>query len=163
MNHRVSAEIEGDFVVFVLGMHINRPWRVREWLPVATAMRPMIVELQRRPELGMLRAELGWMFGGPAVLQYWRSYDQLIAYARSADERHVPAWRAFNRAARHTDAVGVFHETYRVTEGTWETVYSHMPEVGLRAATGGRTLDASSTSASRIGDRAHDSAPVPAG
>ncbi|GLZ44872.1 hypothetical protein Acsp06_10570 [Actinomycetospora sp. NBRC 106375] len=163
MNHRVSAEIEGEFVVFVLGMHINRPTRVRDWLPVVGAMRPMIKELQRQPELGLLRAEMGWMFGGPAVVQYWRSYDQLVAYARSAEALHVPAWRAFNRAARRTDAVGVFHETYRVADGTWETVYSHMPAIGLRAATAGRTLDATSTSASRIGDREHDTAPVPAG
>jgi hypothetical protein len=161
VNHRVSAEVEGDFVVFLLGMHINRPARVREWLPVVGAMRPMIKELLRQPELGLLRAEMGWMFGGPAVVQYWRSYDQLIAYARSSEALHVPAWRAFNRAARSTDAVGVFHETYRVAEGTWETVYSHMPEIGLRAATRGQVLDASSTSARRIGDRTDDTPPVP--
>ena len=33
------------------------------------------------------------------------------------------AWRAFNRAARNTDAVGIWHETYRATAGQWETIY----------------------------------------
>ncbi|MEJ2888512.1 DUF4188 domain-containing protein [Actinomycetospora aeridis] len=161
MNHRVTAEIDGEFVVFVLGMHINRPARIHEWLPVVGAMRPMVKELLRHPELGLLHAEQGWMFGGPALVQYWRSYDQLIAYARNTDAAHVPAWRAFNKAARRTDAVGVFHETYRVAEGTWETIYSHMPVIGLQKASRGQAVGASSTSATRLGDRHEDTAPVP--
>ncbi|MGO0577562.1 monooxygenase family protein [Ornithinimicrobium panacihumi] len=32
-------------------------------------------------------------------MQYWRSVDHLYAYARQPDARHLPAWRAFNRAA----------------------------------------------------------------
>ena len=32
---RVTAEIEGDFVVFLIGMRINKPWKVHKWLPVS--------------------------------------------------------------------------------------------------------------------------------
>lgn len=158
---RVSAEIEGDFVVFVLGMHVNR-WRdVRAWLPVARAMPRMLSELARHPEMGMLKAHSGVMFGGPCVVQYWRSYEQLEAYARNAQAEHLPAWRAFNRAARSSpDSVGIFHETYRVSAGQWETIYGAMPEVGLLAAGRAVTLDDASTSAVRIGARASDTAPV---
>ncbi|MCD2192750.1 DUF4188 domain-containing protein [Actinomycetospora endophytica] len=165
---RRSAEIEGDFVVFVIGTHINR-WRdVRAWLPVARAMPRMIRELEADPSLGLLKAYGGWLFGGPAYIQYWRSYEQLTAYARSGDAEHLPAWRAFNRAARrYPDSVGIFHETYRVSAGQWETIYGAMPEIGLLGASRGADLRRGSTSASRMGtlsesaDIAPVAAPVP--
>ena len=49
---RVTADIEGDFVVFLIGMRINKPWKIHKWLPVVMAMPRMIQELQRRPESG---------------------------------------------------------------------------------------------------------------
>jgi hypothetical protein len=162
---RRSAEIDGDFVVLVIGTHINR-WRdVRAWLPVLRAMPRMVRELEQHPELGLLKAYGGWMFGGPTYIQYWRSYDHLVAYARSAGNEHLPAWRAFNRATRaHGDAVGVFHETYRVSAGQWETIYGAMPDVGLLGAAGAQELRRRSTSASRMGVRTEeaDTAPVEA-
>ena len=158
---RRSADIEGDFVVFLIGTHVNR-WRdVRAWLPVFRAMPAMLRELDQHPELGLLQAHAGWMFGGPAVVQYWRSYEHLEAYARSAQAQHLPAWRAFNRAARTSpDSVGIFHETYRVQAGQWETIYGAMPEIGLLAAGRAVDLTSRSTSATRIGARTQDEAPV---
>jgi hypothetical protein len=35
---RHTAQIEGPFVVFIIGMRINRLWAVHQWLPVARAM-----------------------------------------------------------------------------------------------------------------------------
>ena len=71
--------------------------------------------------------------------------------------------RAFNRAARtHQDSVGIFHETYRVEAGRWETIYGGMPEIGLLAAGRATDLSAGSTSATRIGARTEDAAPVEA-
>ena len=55
---RLTANLEGDFVVFLIGMRINNPWKVHKWLPVATAMPRMIKELYRQPELGFLHAEM---------------------------------------------------------------------------------------------------------
>jgi hypothetical protein len=160
MYDRRTAHIDGDFVVFLIGMNVNR-WRaVRAWSPVVQAMPRMLAELRRRPDLGLIKAYSGWMFGGPASIQYWRSYDQLLAYSRNSDSEHLPAWRAFNRAARDTDAVGVWHETYRVSGGHWETIYGGTKDIGLLGAVGGRTLVRGSTSATRIGDRADDHAPV---
>ena len=162
---RRSAHIEGDFVVLVIGTHVNR-WRdVRAWLPVFRAMPRMVRELEAKPELGLLKAYGGWMFGGPTYIQYWRSYEALTAYARSGDAEHLPAWRAFNRATRrYPDSVGIFHETYRVSAGQWETIYGAMPEIGLLGASRGAELRRGSTSASRMGTRteAADTAPVAA-
>ncbi|HEY2224848.1 DUF4188 domain-containing protein [Actinomycetospora sp.] len=162
---RRSAEIEGDFVVLLIGTRVNR-WRdVRAWLPVFRAMPRMVRELEAHPELGLLKAYGGWMFGGPTYIQYWRSYEALIAYSRSAEAEHLPAWRAFNRATRrYPDSVGIYHEAYRVSEGQWETIYGAMPEIGLLGASSGRDLRRRSTSASRMGTRTEesDTAPVAA-
>jgi Domain of unknown function (DUF4188) len=46
---RHTAEIEGDFVVFLIGMRLNRPWKVHQWLPVFTGMQRMPRELARHP------------------------------------------------------------------------------------------------------------------
>jgi hypothetical protein len=46
---RVCAELDGEFVVFLIGMRINRPLRVWRWLPVAAAMPRMLIELGRHP------------------------------------------------------------------------------------------------------------------
>jgi hypothetical protein len=39
---RMTARIDGDFVVFLIGMRINKPWRPGRWLPVASAMPRML-------------------------------------------------------------------------------------------------------------------------
>ncbi len=47
---RQAGEIEGDFVVFMIGMRINILWKVGTWLPVVRAMPRMLRELARHPE-----------------------------------------------------------------------------------------------------------------
>ena len=46
----MTAEVEGDFVVFLIGMRVNKPWKIHKWLPVFLAMPRMIKELKRTPE-----------------------------------------------------------------------------------------------------------------
>lgn len=161
LNTRATSDIDGEFVVFVIGMQVNDWYRVRQWWSAAVAMKRMLQELGSHPELGLLRAEAGLFSGGIRVIQYWRSYEALEAYARASDRMHLPAWRAYHRIARSSTAVGVYHETYRVAPGTYETVYDQMPPVGLLAAGAGpRALHAQSTSAQRMGVRTPDAPPV---
>lgn len=128
---RMTACIEGDFVVFLIGMRINRPWKVHKWLPVFLAMPRMIRELENDPDSGFLGCMTGWR----VIVQYWRSFDHLEAWARSRDHAHWPAWVDFNRrVGRSRGDVGVWHETYLVRAGAYETLYSGMPPVGLGAA-----------------------------
>jgi hypothetical protein len=54
MASKMSAEIEGDFVVFVIGMRINKLWKLHKWLPVFSAMPRMLKELEKQPESGFL-------------------------------------------------------------------------------------------------------------
>ena len=127
---RMTAEIDGDFVVFLIGMRINKPWKVGKWWPVLSAMRPMLLELERAgPEVGFLGHN---GLGLSSITQYWRSFNHLEAYARAHDRRHWPAWVGFNRAMKAARGdVGIWHETYLVRAGEYETVYSGMPPFGL--------------------------------
>ena len=140
---RVSAELQGEFVVFLIGMRINQLWKIHKWLPVARSITRMLSELYRHPELGFLHAE-SWFARTILVVQYWRSVEQLIHYATDRNAKHLPAWRAFNRAVGVNGSVGIWHETYIVAPGAYENIYVNMPAFGLgrvgelSAATGAR-------------------------
>jgi len=158
---RYGGHIEGDFVVFVIGMRINRPLKVHRWLPVFVAMPKMIRELEQDPESGFLGATQGLMTIGPTLVQYWRSFEHLERYAREPAASHLPAWRAFNRRVRGSGDVGIWHETYRVRDGEYESIYGNMPRVGLAKAADHVALGSTSTAARRLGTRPDDDAPVP--
>src|SRR5258708_4668373 len=94
---RFAAQIEGDFVVFLIGMRVNKWLLVHKWWPVAMAMPPMLKELMQHKELGLLQVQTcisGRVLMG---LQYWRSFEQLHAYAHMREKLHLPAWAEFNR------------------------------------------------------------------
>ena len=130
-NQKMMAEIDGDFVVFLIGMRVNKPWKIHKWFPVFVAMPRMLKELEGKPEAGLLAVEqyLG------VIVQYWRSFDHLERYARSHDAQHWPAWVAFNKKVGYaTGDVGIWHETYKVSAGQYECVYGGMPRKGLARA-----------------------------
>ena len=99
IKQRMTARLDGEFVLFLIGMRINRFWKVHKWLPVAMAMPRMLAELARKPESGFLGAQ---SYGGipPVMAQYWRSFAHLEAYAKDPAAEHFPAWKAFNRRVR---------------------------------------------------------------
>ena len=131
---RYAAQIEGDFVVFMIGMRFNRIFLIHKWLPVVLAMPRMLKELFQHPELGMLDARTFVSGRTLMVVQYWRSFEQLHAYAHARDKEHLPAWAEFNRRIGGNGAVGIFHESYLVKAGGYECVYANMPRFGLAKA-----------------------------
>lgn len=56
---RYSAQMEDSFVVFVIGMRINRWFALHKWIPVVKAMGPMIKELYQNPEHGFISTNIG--------------------------------------------------------------------------------------------------------
>ena len=130
---RMTARMEGEFVVFLIGMRINNPLRVQDWVPVTRAMPKMLQELYAHPELGFLSHEM-WFSRTIILVQYWRSLDALLAYAKDRSGQHLPAWQAFNKAAAATGSVGIWHETYAARPGAYENVYVNMPPFGLGKA-----------------------------
>src|SRR3954469_21864429 len=150
---RHVGRIEGHFVVFLIGMRINKPLKVRDWLFVFRAMPRMIKELEAHPDSGFLGATQGLWTTGPTLIQYWRSFEHLERYARDADAEHLPAWRRFNQLIRESGDVGIWHETYRVRAGEYESIFGNMPRVGLAAAGEHVPLGSTSTAARRLGVR----------
>ena len=134
IDKRVCAEIEGPFVLFLIGIRLNRWWKFWQWLPVFRAMPRMLIELGRNPDLGLLHARSHFGFPGTMVVQYWRSYEALEAYASARDKAHLPAWAAFNTAIGTNGDVGIWHETYLIDPGKYENVYGNMPPWGMGVA-----------------------------
>lgn len=131
---RYSAQIDGSFVVFLIGMRINRLLAVHKWLPVARAMGPMVEHLLAHKELGLLHAQPFLYWRGAALVQYWRSFEQLEHFARDPALNHLEPWKRFNRAVGADGSVGIWHETYQVQAGQYECVYGNMPPFGLAVA-----------------------------
>lgn len=132
---RFTAQADEPFVVFLIGMRVNRLFDLR-WLRVVRAMGPMLAELKRNPSLGLLHAEPFLYWRGVALVQYWRSFEHLHAYAHARDAKHLPAWAEFNRRVGAGGSVGIWHETYAVARGQCETIYANMPRFGLAKAAG---------------------------
>ena len=135
---RFSADQGADGkVLFLIGMRINRVWQFWKWLPVFTAMPRMIAELMKNRDLGLVGRPRTFVSGRVVLVwQYWSSFEQLEAYARDNTRAHLPAWRAFNRSIRDNGSVGIFHETYAVSAGAYETIYGNMPPFGLGKVAG---------------------------
>ena len=127
---RLAARMEGEFVVFLIGMRVNRWWKILKWFRTALAMPRMVKELEANPELGYLGSE-SWFGRTTIMVQYWRSMEHLHEYAKSRRSAHLPAWKRFNEIIGTSGDVGVWHETYRSRAGDYEGVYVNMPSFGL--------------------------------
>ena len=138
---RVTAQVEAkETIVFLIGMRINKPWKIHKWLPVARAMGRMINELYSAGDMGFRHVE-SWFGRTTIMIQYWDSFEALESYATRNSAQHLPAWKAFNTAVASNGDVGIWHETYLVKAGEYESVYSGMPRFGLGSA--GTLTDAS--------------------
>ena len=160
INQRIAAQIEGDFVVFLIGARVNKWWKLHQFIPVARAMGGMIEELHQHPELGLLHVE-SWTGRNTIMVQYWRSFEHLHQYARMKEAEHLPAWAEFNKKIGSNGDVGIWHETYLIREGEYEAIYNNMPEYGLAKA--GGWIPASGkqyTAKGRLGQTDGSDAPV---
>lgn len=147
---RMTHHHEGPLVVFLIGMRVNRLHRPDLWMPVFRAMPRMLAELSADAGSGLLGYRITVGAGGPLVIQYWRTPEELYAYASDTGAEHRPAWAEFNRRARGAPgAVGIWHETYVVDRA--ESMYVGMPLTGLAAATGSREAGTGSRAAQRLG------------
>lgn len=132
---RMSAHLEGDFVVFLIGVRPTRPWHVRKLWLALTGMPRMLRHLYQNPESGLLAHTAAVGRNGPVVIQYWRSVEQLEAFARSTEAPHHPAWKKWNKLMGYQSAdIGIWHESYQVRAGAYECLYGNMPRFGLALA-----------------------------
>ena len=130
---RYTTENNENIVVFIIGMRINNRLALHKWLPVFNAMPGMIKELYTNKEaLGFLSMESYFGLRTTVMIQYWRSTEELLAYAKGV--KHLTAWKNFNKQIGNNDAVGIYHETYELKKGYYESVYGNMPLYGLGKA-----------------------------
>jgi hypothetical protein len=143
---RMTAEIDGDFVVFLIGARFNDKLQfARGLLDLGgrRGMKHMLDYLVAHPEKGLLAYEMGI----PTIVQYWRSFEQLEAFAKDRDDPHLDVWRQYWRRVGRSRRTGIWHETYLVKAGQYEAVYGNMPARGLGKA--GRLVAASESSSAR--------------
>lgn len=147
---RYTADVAGELVLFRIGMRFNG-WRgVLPALSTFAKMPGMLAEQSARPEIGMLWSSTALSWPVVSLTQFWRSFEDLERYALAPDERHTRAMRWFNRLGRRGVGVGIWHETYRVSAGSCESIYANMPRYGLGAAAKHRSLAAASTARARM-------------
>jgi hypothetical protein len=130
---RWTAEIDGDFVVFIIGARINSKRHLLSALRDLggrRGMNHMLKYLMDHPEKGLL----GYQTMGLANVQYWRSFEQLEAFAKDKDDPHLDAWRNYWRRVGKDTRTGIWHETYLVRGGEYEAIYGNMPASGLGKA-----------------------------
>jgi hypothetical protein len=146
---RWTAEIEGDFVVFLIGARLNsklQALKVFADLGGRRGMNHMLKYLTEHPEKGLL----GYENAGFTIIQYWRSFEHLEAFAKDADDPHIEVWRNYWRRVGKATRAGIWHETFLVRDGEYEAIYGNMPPHGLGKATTLVPLGASSGARSRI-------------
>ena len=132
---RWTAQIEGDFVVFLIGARIQaaHPVRsLRDLSGIKRGMRGMLQYLSEHPEKGLL----GFQTSGIStlVVQYWRSFEHLEAFASDESDPHLAAWRRYWKRVGRSDRTGIWHETFLVRSGEYEAIYGNMPPFGLGRA-----------------------------
>jgi len=144
---RWMARREDPFAVFVFGMRLNRARGLRRFLWGLGVLRRILADLETRPARGFLAGGVYRSGRRLIAVQYWDSFDALDEYARDHGLPHRRAWQRYLREALDDPALGLWHETYLASPGTWEAVYVNMPPWGLGAAGGLEAMQADKGSA----------------
>jgi Domain of unknown function (DUF4188) len=163
---RWTATVDGDFVVFLIGAQVRKPWRALRAIPLLGQMRAMLADLEKTagPESGFLGYQAHGVGPFGVIVQYWRSFEDLERFARAPGDRHAKVWRDWYRAAQHKNsAVGIWHESFAVTGGRYEAIYQNMPAIGLlKAGEPQRVGRRADTARDRLGEAAGpETAPLP--
>ena len=125
---RLTIANQNPLVVFLIGARINKWWLLPIALPLLSKMTRMLRELAQDPESGLLGVQ---PLGLGVSVQYWRSTDHLERYARDNSREHRSAWQAFFKKVYRNAAIGIWHETFVVPAGNYESIYVNMPTTGM--------------------------------
>ena len=134
---RYTAEMTEPFVVFLIGLRVNKFWPVKRWWTEASAMQPMMETLNNNPDKGLLGAETFFRLWPleTCMVSYWRSFEDLTRFARDENAPHWRPWQQFRKSVGDNGTVGIWHETYRINPADYECIYGNMPAFGLAEAT----------------------------
>ena len=136
---RYCADIEGDFCVFHIGAILNGKVPSEKFKELGDAFNEMVKELEADPEkFGFLGAS-NYISANQSVdtimsIQYWRSQEQLNAYARDHLSKHLQGMMWTSRVVRDSAHFGIWHESYSVRAGQYESIYINCPQILLGKA-----------------------------
>lgn len=136
-----SQPADSEIVVFLIGFRNNHPLGI---------LAPGVKEIQdyflqmvrdldaRADEFGMLgmtswRAASTRKTGNEFMnVGYFNTVEGLHAFAHS--EEHMKAWRWWNKNVKRWSHMSIYHETYQVPKGNWETIYVNTHLTGLSSS-----------------------------
>ena len=147
---RMTVDVDGDFVIFLIGARVNNKLQLARSLVDLggrRGMRHMLDYLVAHPDKGLLAYEMGF----PTIVQYLRSFEHLEAFARDKDGPHLDVWRQYLRRLGRDTRTGIWHETYLVAAGQYEAVYRNMPPHGLGKVGRLTSVGQSSSARNRLG------------
>ena len=146
---RFTANIDGDFVVFIIGAKPNPLRLIRSLRDLGgnKGMKHMLDYLTDQPEKGLLGYE---QLGIGSWVQYWRSFDHLEAFAKDTEDPHLEVWRNYFKRVGKSGRTGIWHETFLVRAGEYEAIYTNMPTFGLGNAASAVPIAESSAARGRL-------------
>lgn len=135
MPGRFTAQIEGPFVIFRLGIYINRFLLFWKWLPTLISLLPLIRVIARTEATGLLHSfSISYILRGKGFVQYWQSPDDLESFTHDATSPYFELWRRYRASPGSDGTVGIWYEMFLVEPKKYEVVYDNMPVSGLAAA-----------------------------
>lgn len=138
MREKFTADAKEPFVFFMTGGHVNNLLMVHKWLPVAWNFIKLVRYVTTHPETGCLGGQLYLRVFpfGMILHSYWRTFDDLEAFARNAEEGHLSAWKDYMQHVAENGAMAIYHEMYLVEPDKFEAIYGNSAPVGLAKAMG---------------------------
>ena len=132
---RMMADLEGEFLVFVIELQIHKWWLFWRWYPAVRAMTQMLFELLEKKEYGLLSFDYWNVLHRQLFVMYWRSYEHMHDWALNKNATHIPGWKMLNQLMKdHPDIIGFWHESYVVQPYQYESFYRNVPTMGLGKA-----------------------------
>ena len=137
---KYTARFDGDFVVFLIGARPNtaNPFN-KCTAEVGKAFQSMVEELENDATLGYLGGDsyigMNTRKSANFMVQYWRSYEALQKWTHTRMGVHMKVVEKYMKEDRIAGINGIWHETYKIRDGEYETIYANMPPMGLALAT----------------------------
>jgi len=140
-----SKPANDDIVVFLIGTRSNHPLGLLApgFKDFSGLMITMVKDLEEHAEEFGFLGVTSWLNASQRSTNseimevcYFRTVEGLHAFAHS--DYHRAAWAWWNKNHKQNPHLSIYHETYHVPKGHWETIYinSHISHLATAAVKG---------------------------
>ena len=116
-----------DFVLFALGMRVHHYGNPLRLMRLYRLIPQVFDEAKRSP--GYLAGTYRFSMREPLIIQYWRSMEDLQAYAHQG--AHAAIWKHFHQEVMASAQVGLWHEAFQIRVAEQHSNYVNMPLTGM--------------------------------